>query len=126
VKRTFWDRAALVALPLYWIALFIATHYPRVRIPGEIPHSDKLIHFGAFGLLAVLFWRFVQARRPIGNRFVWVATTVLIPYAGLDEYLQQFFGRYTDFNDFIANTVGIVVALAVLETRRVLRKRRTP
>jgi VanZ family protein len=116
--RTRWDRAALVALPAYWVLLFVATHYPRVQIPGEIPSSDKLAHFGAFGLLAFLFWRFARARGQLTKRFVWIAGAVLIAYAALDEYLQQFFGRYTDLNDFIANTAGIVAVLAALELHR--------
>lgn len=117
--RTRWDRLWLVALPLYWAALFVATHYPRVRIPGEIPHSDKLIHFSAFGLLAFLFWR---ALRPRDGRFVWLALPALVGYAGLDEWLQQFVGRHTDLMDFIANTAGIVAVLGVLETHRRLRR----
>lgn len=118
LPRTRWDHAALIALPVYWILLFIATHYPRVAIPGEIPHSDKLIHFSAFGLLAFLFWRFQQARRAIGKRFLWTAGLVLVVYAAFDEYLQQFVGRFTDPADFIANAAGIVVVLAILELRR--------
>ena len=118
-------RAALLALPAYWILLFVATHYPRVAIPGEIPHSDKLIHFTAFGLLAFLFWQFVRARRPIGPRFVWISGVALIIYAAFDEFLQQFVGRFTDPVDFVANATGIVVVLAVLELLRRRRNRRS-
>lgn len=113
-----WDRAELVALPAYWVLLFAATHYPRVRIPGEVPHGDKLLHFAAFGLLAGLFWWFARARRRVTPRLPWLAAAVLIPYAALDEYLQQFVGRFTDVNDFIANTAGIVAVLAALEVHR--------
>lgn len=120
--RTRWDRAALAALPAYWVLLFISTHYPRVSIPGEIPQSDKLVHFTAFGLLAFLYWRFARALRPPGARSVWVSGVVLIAYAALDEYLQQFFGRFTDLMDFLANTAGIVTVLAALEVRRRWRR----
>jgi len=116
--RTRWDRAALAALPAYWVLLFVATHYPRVRIPGELPHSDKLVHFTAFGLLAFLYWCFARACRPLDMRSAWVSGGVLIAYAALDEYLQQFFGRFTDLMDFVANTAGIVTVLAVLEAHR--------
>jgi VanZ family protein len=109
------DRVARVALPVYWALLAVATHYPRVRIPGEIPHSDKLVHFTAFGLLALLWWMFFRARGP---RFVWTSAAILIPYAAVDEYTQQYFGRYTDLMDFIANTAGVVVVLAAVELRR--------
>ena len=111
-------RIARIALPVYWLALFTATHWPRVPIPGEIPNSDKLLHFTAFALLAVLFWVFVRARGRLGPRTVWIAAAVLLPYAGLDEWLQQFTGRYTDAMDFLANATGVAVALAVLELLR--------
>jgi VanZ family protein len=118
LRRMRWARATQIALPAYWLALFVATHYPRVPIPGEIPHGDKLVHFAAFGVLAFLFWHAVKARRPLGHRFVWVAAAILIPYAALDEWLQQFVGRHTDPADLVANTAGIVAVLAVLELRR--------
>jgi len=111
-RRRVWQ----IALGLYWILLFTATHYPRVVIPGELPHGDKLLHFGAFGALAFLFWRAISVR-------VWVAAAILIPYAALDEWLQQFFGRFTDLMDFVANTTGIVVVLAA---GALLHKRTTP
>jgi len=110
------QRAWQIALVGYWILLFIATHYPRVVIPGEIPHSDKIVHFGAFGTLAFLFWFAIRPR-------VWVAAAILIPYAGLDEWLQQFVGRFTDLMDFFANTLGIVVVLVALEIHRRFRAR---
>jgi VanZ family protein len=118
VARTRWQLAALIALPVYWALLFTATHYPRVPMPHDIPHSDKVIHFTAFGLLAFLFWQFQKARGPIGARFVWFAAAILIPYAALDEWLQQFVGRFTDLMDFVANTAGIVVTLGALEAHR--------
>lgn len=119
MSRTRWERLWLIALPVYWVALFVATHYPRVRIPGEIPHGDKLIHFAAFGLLALLFW---AALRPRDGRFVAWALPVLVAYAGFDEWLQQFVGRFTDVMDFVANTAGIVTVLGALELHRRLRR----
>jgi VanZ family protein len=111
-----------VALPVYWIVLAAVTHYPRVRIPGEIPSSDKLAHFAAFGLLAFLWWQLAAARGRLAASTVWVGAAVLIAYAAVDEYTQQFVGRYTDVADWIANTAGIVCVLAVLDLRR--RRRR--
>ena len=116
--RTHWELAALLALPVYWVLLFVATHYPSVQIPTKIEYRDKVIHFTAFGLLALLYWSFVRARGPLGGRFVWVTGGVLIVYAAIDEYLQQFFGRHTDIMDYLANVAGISVALIVLELRR--------
>jgi VanZ family protein len=108
-----------IALPGYWLALFTATHYPRVRVPGVIPQSDKAIHFAAFGLLAFLLWQLLAARaRPLTAGSVWVAAAVLVVYATLDEATQQLVGRHTDLADWIANLAGILGVLAVLELRR--------
>ncbi len=109
---------ALVALPVYWVALFIATHYPRVRLPDEIPQSDKIAHFSAFGLLTLLFWAFTRVRHQIGPRFVWVSAPGLVAYAAFDELLQQFVGRYTDVDDFLANASGIATVSIILELLR--------
>lgn len=107
-----------IALPVYWIALIVATHYPQVRLPDEIPQSDKIVHATAFGVLALLFWMFLKSRRPLDAASVWIAALVLIPYAALDEYLQQFVGRDTDLMDWIADLIGISCVLLVLELRR--------
>jgi VanZ family protein len=112
------SRWPYVALPVYWITLATLTHYPRVRIPGEIPSSDKVVHFGAFGLLAFLWWQLVAVRGRLAGSTVWIAAALLIAYAALDEYTQQFVGRYTDLADGVANTAGIACVLIALELRR--------
>jgi VanZ family protein len=105
-------------LPAYWLFLFCSTHLPRLQVAGP-PQSDKVLHLGAFGLLAFLFWRGCEAASgSVGPRFVWTALPILIAYAGVDEYLQQFVGRGTDWEDFAADTVGILVVLMVLEWLR--------
>lgn len=107
------------ALPAYWIALFCLTHFPELRLGLPIPSSDKLAHVGAFGLLTFLLWRFGETfgaqRSP---RLFWIAAGLLIAYAGVDEWLQQFVGRSADWRDFAFNLVGIGLVLAPLEWRR--------
>jgi VanZ family protein len=107
-----------VVLPVYWLALAVATHYPSVPVPRRVEHSDKVIHFGAFALLATFFWWFLEARRELTSRTVWLIAAVLIPYSAVDEYTQQYFGRNVDLADWIANALGIACALALLEIRR--------
>lgn len=123
-----WNHWYRHALPAYWIFLFSASHFPKLELGGP-SSSDKFAHVVAFGLLAFLFWRFVETlRRPVGRGFVWTAAVWLIAYAALDEYLQQFVGRTTDSADFLANTSGIVCTLAILEWRRrsAAQPRQTP
>lgn len=108
----------LLALPLYVIALFTATHYPQVTIPGGIPQSDKIVHFVAFALLAFLWWQFLVALGRGSSRALIASTVGLLAYAALDEYLQQFVGRNTDVRDFFADSAGILVVLGVIAFAR--------
>jgi VanZ family protein len=107
------------ALPVYWILLFCATHYPKLPSVVSVPQSDKVAHFVAFGLLAFLLWKYVESRgRRTTGFFVWMAFVVLTAYAALDEYLQRFVNRSVSLADWIANVAGIVAVLLVLELRR--------
>jgi VanZ family protein len=115
-SRKHWYRPAL---PLYWILLFSATHYPKVPLPAPIPQTDKVVHFAAFGLLAFLLWKCVESfDRQLSGRFVWIAWVVLGAYAALDEYLQQFVNRQTSLADWLADLAGISSVLLVLEVHR--------
>lgn len=113
-----WRNWYLRILPAYWVFLFCTTHFPRLQLDNAPPQSDKILHFVAFGILAFLFWRFFEAAGAIGPVFVWIALAVLAFYAGVDEYLQQFVGRSSDWEDFWADSCGIAVVLSALEIRR--------
>jgi len=116
-----WRRWYQRALPAYWIFLYAVTHFPKLRLRGPIEHPDLYSHFIAFGLLAFLFWRFIETLRPIGRRFVWIAGPVLLAYAAFDEWSQRFVGRTPTLSDLLANAGGIALTLAGLE---IVRRRR--
>ena len=116
--RSTWNHWYRRALPAYWIFLFCATHFPRLRLGGPVAGSDKVLHFSAFALLAFLFWRFAETfRRPLGRPRILLIGFVLMMYAALDEYLQQFVGRGTDFDDFVADMLGIALVLSFAISR---------
>lgn len=118
-----WEDWYRRALPAYWIFLFSCTHMPRPEIPGH--GSDKVVHCIVFGVLTFFFWRFAESfERPQTRWFVWKALAILAAYAWLDEYLQQFVNRSTSFGDWIANMIGIVTVLTILEVRRRMTTRR--
>jgi len=99
-------------LGVYWLALVITTHWPRLGLPdaGSLGY-DKLIHMAAFGLLAWLIGR--AGARPL------VAAGIAAAYAYLDECTQaiDFFGRVFSTSDLTANVVGVLIALAIMGTR---------
>jgi VanZ family protein len=74
---------------------------------------DKLAHFGVFGLLATAVVRIerVKSRRWRGAM---VAVALVSAYGGLDEWLQSFTDyRSMEFDDWVADTLGAAVAVAV-------------
>jgi VanZ family protein len=108
------------ALPAYWIFLFCVTHFPKLSFGPDLPNwTDRIAHVVAFGLLAFLFFRFVQtSRRKLSDTFVWAAGVLLCVYAAVDEYLQQFVQRSPDVRDWACDAAGIIAVLALLEWRR--------
>ncbi len=111
-------------LPAYWIFLFTVTHFPKLGLPGRIPQSDKIVHLVAYGLLALLLWRFVMTFTDLSPRFVYKALALIAAYAAFDEMTQPLVGRSADIWDWFADVVGAGLVLAVLEWRRQVVARR--
>ena len=92
---------------MYAAVLFVATHWPQLRIAGPEIRSDLIIHFGAFGA-----WTFFLAKtRWPGNL---LRTGLIgIVYAAIDEGLQAIpaLGRTCAWDDFAANCGGVVLGV---------------
>lgn len=118
-QRHFYVRA----LPAYWLFLFCVTHFPKLELGGP-PNSDKYSHFVAFGLLALLLWKFCESgREPLSTWFIWKALLGIGLYAAFDELTQSLVGRGADAADWIADMTGAGLVLALLEWRRRARRR---
>jgi VanZ family protein len=98
------------------VALFIATHWPQLRVDGPIPRTDLVAHFtvfGTWGLLATAsaFFGPALSRRNIAR--TWVVGVI---YAAIDEGLQLIpaLGRVAALDDFAANATGITLAALLL------------
>lgn len=114
-----WQHWYRGALPAYWVYLLCMTHFPRLRLKTHVTAADKVAHVVCFALLAFLFWRFAETfRKPAPPWLVWLALAWLGLYAALDEWTQSFVGRGTDVQDWLADMLGIMAVLAVLEWRR--------
>lgn len=112
-----WRRTAvfwLVALALYWLAIFIGTHLPTQRVSGVAMANDKLVHAAAYAVLTTLLciaWRRVGGSLGLRGRLVIAA--VILAYGAIDELSQPYFGRSCDLMDWIADGVGVTLALVV-------------
>ena len=113
-------------LAVYWPALAIATHLPGDAIEriGDLREllADKLLHFGAFGLLTAM----LVGASPLGRHRrghvaqALAAGLIAMLYAVLDEATQPAFGRTADAMDLVADFTGVgVVTLAALLTPRI-------
>ena len=113
-----------VILAVYWPTLFVVTHLPK--LPSvEVPGSDKTLHFAAYLLLTLTFWlaRYGKAR-PDPRRFrAYLVLIIMAVYAALDELTQGLVpNRYSDPYDWLADVLGVLVALGFLY---IVRRRRT-
>jgi VanZ family protein len=83
---------------------------------GFISIWDKLLHFGCYGLFALIAWR--AAARP---KTFYLLCAVVIVYGALMEVGQSFVpGRMMSGLDIVANALGVVTVVAVF----ILYKRR--
>ena len=127
-------RGLMMALAVYWLALFTGTHLP-IDPDIVVPGKDKMLHFVGYGGLGLLFGLTLALRsspRPrlrregqregasapndshARRRLPLVgAMFVLAIYGIFDELTQPLVGRTCDFHDWLADCGGIVIGLFV-------------
>ena len=108
-------RLAIIVLAFYWLFMFAGTHLEASQL--EVANrlgpkvSDKAKHFTAFFLLGTLLC-YVTNSTDWMKRFISIGVLGML-YAGIDEYTQRFVpGRYPDFYDFVADSLGLWSAIA--------------
>lgn len=111
-------------LTLAWAVVIVAvTAAPASTLPAApmLPGIDKLVHAGLFGILT---WLALQARERDRGIYLpsWVLVLCLALFGAADEWLQRLVpGRGADFMDWMADIVGILIAVrffAVAPARR--------
>jgi VanZ family protein len=92
-------------------------HLPDVL---PLPGSDKLAHAFVYGVLAA--WILFGASGPTGSR-AYAAAGVASLYGVTDELHQYFVpGRSTDVLDWLADTVGATLCVALWQVYRGRRR----
>lgn len=113
--------------PWYWpllimgVLIFVSGQ-TDIATPGFDFSWDKLAHFGVFGALATSiiripgFWRH-------GWKGAVGAALVASAFGGLDEFRQSFTpGRSVEFADWIADSAGACVAVALYQALPAYRR----
>ena len=95
--------------------IFWLSSQPQLAFVGDAP--DYLLHFLAYfgmGLLTVrAFARGLAV--PVANRVACLSVALSVAYAASDEFHQSFVpGRVASYQDFVADGLGVLVALAAL------------
>lgn len=103
-------------LAVYWLGLFVATHWP-----SEVPALaggvlDKIAHFSAFAVLSLLLAGTTATHDwALTPRVLLVLWLVVAAYGAIDELLQTPVGRSCELYDWLADLAGAGVALLVVK-----------
>lgn len=95
-------------LAVYWLGCFALTHMPPSDVPPPpFPYTDKIVHFGIYFLLAVL-WSINIRNTKITYKKVFA---ILLIYAICDELSQPYFQRDAEWLDGVADVTGILLGM---------------
>ncbi len=101
--------------------IFFASSQSKIAAP-DVSGIDKVGHFVVYGWLGVLFARidWVRRMKPLG---VWTAVAIASLYGFSDEFHQSFTpGRGVEFADWLADTLGALVAVTLYARWHGLRR----
>ena len=107
----------LVGFVASWLGAFVATHIPLEQLPA-FGASDKTLHLVGFFLLGAAFWLTMLAFGSARSHRVVVIVSVMTIYAALDEITQPLVNRYAARDDWLADIIGVIAAVVLLEAGR--------
>jgi VanZ family protein len=118
----------VVALVLYWLTMFTATHVPKVPQPLPPGFSDKWQHYVAYAGLGFLLAAWWALRRPLTWRAGLGLFVVAVFYGAFDEVTQPLFHRDADLLDWRSDIIGAAtgVALYAIVTTAINRRKQWP
>jgi len=113
---------------------FLKNHFPVIflcvlifvlsSIPGQyypevnFEFSDKIVHFGIYFVLAIAFYMSLshQNRYKLLAEHSFVFAVIFTGIYGASDELHQYFvpNRSCDFYDFLANLLGAITAMALI------------
>jgi len=107
-----------IPLVIYWIILLTLTSLPSgMAITVDV--SDKVNHFGAYGLLSVLLFLTMkfQMKYPFLKKNAnWLTILIASTYGVLDELHQMLVpGRSAEFLDWLADFSGSLIGVLIIQ-----------
>ena len=111
-------------LILYWIAMFVATHWPDInRYKPEagwpIPYFGAVMHATVYAVWAGLWWWFLSTGRRQVRRAaaVWLLVGGVL-WASFDELSQALVAREPAIDDFLCDLCGMLLVVFILLLRQ--------
>lgn len=98
----------------YVVLIGVLTHWPGMKIVSPVPRPDLIAHAGVFALWTVLCARSQLFGRWGSWKAIGLTALVSAAYAGLDEWTQRFVNRYSAWDDYLANLLGIALGTAAV------------
>ena len=116
MMRYFWP-AYLWGIIVLFLTGLPGNDFPSLPSYWEKYQPDKIVHMGMFGLLFLLLAAgsyYKGGKLAISKKLIYIYLFITIALGGITELLQKwvFIGRSCDIMDFLADTVGIILALA--------------
>lgn len=111
-------------LIIYCLAIYIQSDFPASEHIPSFEFSDKVVHFLAYAVMGVLFYRAYQTLRIIDNvKLLILLSIVSATLYGISDEVHQYYVPFRDASifDAIANTLGAVCGV-YLYHRWVLHK----
>lgn len=100
-------------LPLivYCLAIYIQSDLPSIEHIPSFEFSDKFMHFFAYAIMGVLFYRAYQTLRIKDNlRMLILLSVVSASLYGISDEIHQYYVPFRDASifDVIANILGAI------------------
>lgn len=104
-----------------------SSSFPTVQF-FNIPHFDKVIHFGLYVIFTLLLISETNAKRKLGGlerKAIIISLVIAIAYGLLIELMQLlvFESRGAEFWDFVANATGAISAVLTYKQANRISKR---
>lgn len=103
--RFLWVCNILWAIFVFVLCVMPVNNFSKPKY--NIPHLDKVVHFGFYFIMAVMLYRLFALYGGLRTRIILYILAIVLIYSGTIELLQEYvFNRSGDFRDLLANLAG--------------------
>jgi VanZ family protein len=95
----------------YCLAIYIQSDFPSIEHVPSFEFSDKFLHFFAYAIMGVLFYRAYQTLRIKGDpRMLILLSVASASLYGVSDEIHQYFVPFRDASilDVVANMLGAI------------------